>query len=254
MLLEAGVLAMSSDDLDAVTTAALTAGPAGVIAAEAPTDSSDDEDDLFEPAGRGWRKPKGSPSQPRPHGRHSGIPGRAPRAITICIWEEPTMAITLARVDDRVIHGQTMTRWVAKKPVDSIIVISDKVAKDELRKKVLKAAAANLKLGIYDVEQGVKALEKVHASNKNFYIISDSTTGFADIVRHGGDFGKVLNIGNLNGARPNTKPMGNAVCLNDDDVVALDYLEEQGVEVQFQLIPDDKPISWPNMKAKYQSA
>lgn len=164
------------------------------------------------------------------------------------------MAITLARVDDRVIHGQTMTRWVAKKPVDSIIVISDKVAADELRKKVLKAAAANLKLGIYNVEQGVKALEKVHASSKNFYIISDSTTGFADIVRAGGNFGPVLNIGNLNGARPNTKPMGNGVCLNDDDVVALDYLEEQGVKVEFQLIPDNSPIAWPAMKAKYQSA
>ena len=164
------------------------------------------------------------------------------------------MAITLARVDDRVIHGQTMTRWVAKKPVDSIIVISDKVAADELRKKVLKAAAANLKLGIYNVEQGVKALEKVHASSKNFYIISDSTTGFADIVRAGGNFGPVLNIGNLNGARPNTKPMGNAVCLKDDDVVALDYLEEQGVKVEFQLIPDNSPVAWPAMKAKYQSA
>lgn len=164
------------------------------------------------------------------------------------------MAITLARVDDRVIHGQTMTRWVAKKPVDSIIVISDKVAADDLRKKVLKAAAANLKLGIYNVEQGVKALEKVHASSKNFYIISDSTTGFADIVRHGGDFGPVLNVGNLNGSRPNTKPMGNAVCLNDDDVVACDYLEEHGVKVEFQLIPDDKPITWSSMKAKYQSA
>lgn len=48
MLLEAGVLAMSSDDLEAVTAAALAAGSAGVIAAEAPTDGSDDdEDDLF---------------------------------------------------------------------------------------------------------------------------------------------------------------------------------------------------------------
>ena len=164
------------------------------------------------------------------------------------------MAITLARVEDRVIHGQTMTRWVAKKPADSIIVISDKVASDELRKKVLKAAAANLKLGIYNVEQGVKALEKVHASSKNFYIISDSTTGFADIVRQGGDFGGVLNVGNLNGTRSGTKAMGKAVCLNDDDVVALDYLEESGVKVEFQLIPDDSPIPWSAMKAKYQSA
>lgn len=48
MLLEAGVLAMSSDDLDAVTSAALTAGSAGVVAAEMPADGSDEEeDDLF---------------------------------------------------------------------------------------------------------------------------------------------------------------------------------------------------------------
>ena len=163
------------------------------------------------------------------------------------------MAITLARVDDRVIHGQTMTRWVAKKPCDSILVISDKVANDDLRKKVLKAAASNLKLGIYTVAQGVEALKKVHASSKSFYIICDSTTGFADLRRAGGDFGPVLNVGNLNGTRENTKAMGNAVLLNDDDVVALDYLTEQGVDVQFQLIPDDSPKDWPSMKAKYQS-
>lgn len=164
------------------------------------------------------------------------------------------MPITLARVDDRVIHGQTMTRWVAKKPADSIIVISDTIANDDLRKKVLKAAAANLKLGIYSIEQGIEALKKVHASNKNFYIISDSTSNFAAIKRLGGNFGPILNVGNLNGNRPGTKPMGNAVCLNDDDLTALDYLQDNGVEVQFQLIPDNSPISWPSMKAKYQSA
>lgn len=163
------------------------------------------------------------------------------------------MAITLARVDDRVIHGQTTTRWMAKKPANSIIVISDKVANDELRKKVLKAAAGNLKLGIYTVAQGVAALEKVHTSSKNFFIISDSTTGFADLKRADGDFGPVLNIGNLNGTREGTKSMGHAVMLNDDDVVALDYLEGQGVEVQFQLLPDDDIRSWATVKAKYQS-
>lgn len=59
------------------------------------------------------------------------------------------MTITLARIDDRVIHGQTMTRWTKQYAVQGILVVSDEVAKDELRKKVLKAAAAELKLGIY---------------------------------------------------------------------------------------------------------
>ncbi len=49
MLMEAGVLAMSSDDLDAVAAAAIAAGSAGVVAAKAPSsdETEDDEEDLF---------------------------------------------------------------------------------------------------------------------------------------------------------------------------------------------------------------
>lgn len=78
------------------------------------------------------------------------------------------MAIVLARVDDRVIHGQTTTRWMAVKPADAILVISDKIAADQLRCKVLKAAAGTLKLGIYTLAQGPQALEKAKASAKKF--------------------------------------------------------------------------------------
>ena len=49
------------------------------------------------------------------------------------------MAITLTRVDDRVIHGQIMTRWTKVRPVDGILVVGDNIAADDLRKRVLKA-------------------------------------------------------------------------------------------------------------------
>ena len=111
------------------------------------------------------------------------------------------MSISLARVDDRVIHGQTMTRWVAQKPADCIIVISDAVAADPLRTKVLKAAAGNLKFGVFNIEQGVAALEKARASEKRFFVISDAIKGFADLTRRGADYGGVLNIGNYSVGR-----------------------------------------------------
>ncbi len=163
------------------------------------------------------------------------------------------MAIALARVDDRVIHGQTTTRWVAVKPADAILVISDKIAADQLRCKVLKAAAGKLKLGIYTIAQGPEALAKARGSAKNFFVISDSIRNFADLVKIGGDFGSVLNIGNLNATREGTKNMGSTVMMNDEDVVALDELEAAGVDLQFQLLPDDAIRAWPTLKAKYQS-
>jgi mannose/fructose/N-acetylgalactosamine-specific phosphotransferase system component IID len=58
------------------------------------------------------------------------------------------MAISFVRIDDRVIHGQTMTRWATQRPLNAILVISDAVAGDELRKKVLRAAAGHFKIGI----------------------------------------------------------------------------------------------------------
>lgn len=163
------------------------------------------------------------------------------------------MSISLARVDDRVIHGQTMTRWVAQKPADCIIVISDAVAADPLRTKVLKAAAGNLKFGVFNIEQGVAALEKARASEKRFFVISDAIKGFADLTRRGADYGGVLNIGNYSVGREGAVNLGNAFLLFEDDVSELDYLASQGIDIQFQAIPDDQVKSWPTMKAKYES-
>lgn len=43
------------------------------------------------------------------------------------------MEIRLARIDDRLIHGQVATVWTKETQVERIIVISDDVAKDEVR-------------------------------------------------------------------------------------------------------------------------
>jgi len=58
------------------------------------------------------------------------------------------MSISVVRIDDRVIHGQTMTRWTKARPVDGILVVGDNIAHDKLRRKVLKAAANDLKVTV----------------------------------------------------------------------------------------------------------
>ena len=161
------------------------------------------------------------------------------------------MAITLARLDDRVIHGQTVTRWATQRPCNAILIISDAVANDELRKKVMKGVASHLKLGIYTVDQGIAALEKAKESKNNFFIISDNVHYFAEIVRKGGDFGKTLNVGNITIDRPGIKNLGNAVVINEGDVAEFDYLESQGIKIEFQMIPDDGIKDWAYYRAKF---
>lgn len=227
MLIEAGMAAQDSDDLDEIASIAVQAGTAGVVAASAEPDKKD---------------VSGNPQQAGPHA--NSVPRRG-------AGKGAGMSIVLARVDDRVIHGQTTTRWMAVKPADAILVISDKVAADELRCKVLKAAAGKYKLGIYTVAQGVEALAKANASAKKFFVISDSVKTFDELKRAGADFGATLNLGNMNATRPGTKDLGRTVLLNDEDLAALDSLESAGVDLQFQLLPDDNVRTWHDMRAKY---
>lgn len=227
MLIEAGMAAPDTDDLDEIVSIAVQAGTAGVVAASVEPDKKDISS---------------NPMQAEPHA--NSVPQRG-------AGKGAGMSIVLARVDDRVIHGQTTTRWMAVKPADAILVISDKVAADELRCKVLKAAAGKYKLGIYTVAQGVEALAKANASAKKFFVISDSVKAFDELKRAGADFGATLNLGNMNATRPGTKDLGRTVLLNDEDLDALDSLESAGVDLQFQLLPDDSVRTWHDMRAKY---
>lgn len=162
------------------------------------------------------------------------------------------MTITLARIDDRVIHGQTTTRWTKARSVQGILVVGDDIAKDDLRKKVLKAAAGNLKLGVYTTEQAIESIPKGKDSSKDFFLISNSPQTFAKLVELGVDFGKKLNVGPMN-TREGAKVLGRTVAIDQKDYDAFEYMEQHGIEIGFQLLPDDETKPWRVMKDKYNS-
>lgn len=162
------------------------------------------------------------------------------------------MSITLARVDDRVIHGQTTTRWSRAKSVEGIVVVGDTIAADSLRKRVLKAAAGNLKLGIYPMDVATEKVEAALQSAKNLFLISDSPQNFAQLVKNGETFGGVLNVGCMN-TRAGAKVLGRTVAIDQADYDAFEYMEANGIKIEFQLLPDDEIKSWKEMKSKFDS-
>ena len=46
------------------------------------------------------------------------------------------MSVSFIRIDDRMIHGQTCTRWAREYPCDGLVAVNDKAANNS----VLKAA------------------------------------------------------------------------------------------------------------------
>lgn len=67
--------------------------------------------------------------------------------------------VVLARVDDRLIHGEVVTTWIPTTRATRVIIIDDEVARDEFNVRVVKALApAGTKVFVYDV---AKASEKL---------------------------------------------------------------------------------------------
>ncbi|MDR2465465.1 MAG: mannose/fructose/sorbose PTS transporter subunit IIA, partial [Streptococcaceae bacterium] len=52
-----------------------------------------------------------------------------------------SLEIAVARIDSRLLHGQVATAWTPASKANRIIVVSDAVSKDELRKSLIKEAA-----------------------------------------------------------------------------------------------------------------
>lgn len=66
------------------------------------------------------------------------------------------------------------------------------------------------------------------------------------------DFGGKLNVGPMN-TREGAKVLGRTVAIDEMDYQAFEYMDQQGIDIGFQLLPDDEPKPWKTMKAKYDS-
>lgn len=51
------------------------------------------------------------------------------------------MSVSFLRIDDRMIHGQTVTRWSLEYPCDGLIAVNDRAANTKALKMAYKSAS-----------------------------------------------------------------------------------------------------------------
>jgi mannose/fructose/N-acetylgalactosamine-specific phosphotransferase system component IIB len=51
------------------------------------------------------------------------------------------MSVSFVRIDDRMIHGQTVTRWSLEYPCDGLIAVNDAAASNPVLKAAYKSAS-----------------------------------------------------------------------------------------------------------------
>ena len=151
------------------------------------------------------------------------------------------MNIVLARIDDRLIHGQVATVWSKVTGCQRIIVCDDEVAQDTIRATLLKQVAPpGIKSHVVDVDKAVRVYNNPKYADDKCLLLFTNPTSVLRMVNAGVAI-KSINIGGMSFKEGKHQITG-AVSVNDEDIAAFKELNEKGIELEIRKVDTDKKV------------
>ena len=140
------------------------------------------------------------------------------------------MTISFVRIDDRMIHGQTVTRWAKEYPCDGLVAVNNAAAGNAVLKQAYKAAS-DKKTFVWTKEAWKEKSQKVLDSDSRYFLITKNPIDMKEILVDQGfvpDDIKEIIVG-----------------------PALEAIQKAGYKVKFQLLPDVSIGYWDDFKSKF---
>ena len=160
--------------------------------------------------------------------------------------------IGLARIDTRLLHGQVATSWTKSINPDRIIVVSDNVSKDELRKNmVMEAAPPGVKAHVVPIWKMKEIVDDPRFGATRVMLLFEKPQDVLQFLEIGGKLEKV-NLGSMAYKKGDIN-LTNAVSMNKEDVECFDKILSYGVKIDVRKVPADKSENFDNLMKKAKS-
>ncbi|MBP2100171.1 mannose/fructose/sorbose PTS transporter subunit IIB [Enterococcus rivorum] len=161
------------------------------------------------------------------------------------------MDIRLARIDDRLIHGQVATVWAKSTNVNRILVVSDAVAHDTLRKSLLiQAAPPGVKVNVITVKKMIEVFPDPRFDSFDAMLLFTNPKDVQRVVQ-GGIKLTTVNIGGMSFSM-GKKMITNAVAVDEEDIEAFKYLNNEGIELEIRKVVADSQVNLMELLKKEQ--
>lgn len=151
------------------------------------------------------------------------------------------MNINVVRIDDRLIHGQIVTKWIKAADAKMIMVVDDKAAGDKTQQMLLKfAVPSGIKLEILNKENAIVRI-KEDRTNTNVLMLVRNPKEANLLVEMGLEITNIIvgNISNSKSTVGRTKLL-DYIYVEPQDVEALKSLNEKGIKLEVKAIPEEK--------------
>lgn len=147
----------------------------------------------------------------------------------------------LARIDTRLLHGQVATSWAKSTNPNRIIVVSDSVAHDKMRKALIsQAAPGGMASNVIPISKFAEIDKDPRFGTTRALLLFETPQDVLAALKAGVELQRI-NVGSM--AHSTGKTMiTNTISVDDQDVKDLyTMMDDYGVEFYVQPVPNDKP-------------
>ena len=146
----------------------------------------------------------------------------------------------LARIDTRLLHGQVATNWTKATNPNRIIVVSDSVSKDELRKKLIEQAAPpGVRAHVIPLDKLVQVYNDPRFGDTKALLLFETPQDALAVIEKGVEISE-LNVGSMAHSVGKVQ-INNVLSLDQEDVEVYKKLRDLGVKFDVRKVSNDSP-------------
>lgn len=157
----------------------------------------------------------------------------------------------LARIDSRLLHGQVATGWTKATKPDRIIVVSDQVAHDKLRKQMItQAAPTGVHANTVPIQKMIEVAKDPRFGGQRIMLLFENPEDALKTIAGGVPL-KELNLGSM-AYRDGKVNVNQVLAMDQADIDTFKKLQQLGVKFDVRKVPSSAAEDLPTLLQKAQ--
>jgi len=153
------------------------------------------------------------------------------------------MSIVLARIDNRLIHGQVLETWLPYIHANCLVVANEAISASPLKRMMMEASVpSRIRVEIGSIPEITALFGSGELDDLRVLLLFATTADSLAALNIGLKFDR-LNLGNLHAGAGKTQ-FSCTVFLDPEDVANLELIDGAGVDISARCIPADTSRNW----------
>lgn len=150
--------------------------------------------------------------------------------------------IVLARIDDRLIHGQVVTSWSKVTGANAILIADDALTKDRFTQRILLAAAPpDIDVTVYTVADAITYLKEEGDQNERLILLTKVPEVMEAIIDAGIPIDKIV-LGGM-GIKAGRARFNKNVSASSEELECMKRILAKRTDIIYQLVPSERPVN-----------